>query len=35
MVVYYEKQNQLEILVVYILGQGMDDLLKFLQVFVF
>jgi hypothetical protein len=34
-VVYYEKQNQLEILVVYILGQGMDDLLKFLQVFVF
>jgi hypothetical protein len=34
-VVYYEKQNQLEILVVYILGQGMDDFLKFLQVFVF
>jgi hypothetical protein len=30
-----KKKNQLESLVVYILGQGMDDLLKFLQVFVF
>jgi len=35
LVVCYEKQNQLYVYDVYILGQGMDDLWKFLQVIVF